>query len=355
MLAFVMAATRAFVPRVSGLLSLLAACATTPPPAPSSEPLPPPEAPAAPAALPERPPLPPASGEAASVDGAEGLTRLCEALRDEAAMTFPGNPVEQARAREAHALRRQTALNGRYVTTIPSPGFAFRSYDLGERRLVLDTERSLVLGDGAELFVPTVDPPPGFALGPELAERLLVQRSEGKVGLRLVFRPAGTQLRKDTCAWLGGGRVVKLQIEVAGAALLATDGSVLARADSGDYADASLAPPVRAPKVVVYKPRTAEGKDLPAALVAALAVLADRAQPCYERVLLVRPGLRGTVVLGLRIGAGGRVEAPRIEMSSLSDDAVTSCVANLAAKATIAGASSGQRLSVPLLFRSAEE
>jgi hypothetical protein len=276
-------------------------------------------------------------------------------LRDEAAMTFPGNAVEQARASEAHAQRRQSVLGGRYVTVLPAAGFSFRNYDLGDRRLVLDTERGLVLGDGAELFVPSHEPAPSFVLGPDLADRVLAQRSEGKLGLRVIFRPASSQLRKDTCVWLGGGRVVKLEIEVIAVALVTPEGSVLARADAGEYADTSLGIPVRSPKVVVTKPRTADGKDLPAGLAAALAVLAERAQPCYERVLIVRPALRGTVVLGIRIGAGGRVESPRIEMSSLADDAVTECLAKAVAKATVAGASAGQRLSVPLLFHSAEE
>lgn len=352
-----MAAMHAFLGSVLGLLPLLAGCASAPPAAPVDEALLPPASPrAATTPVPKTPiPDPRSRGQAASVDGPEGLTRLCMSLRDEGSITFPGNAVEQARAYEAHGQRRQAALVARYVTAVPSNGYAFNSYDLGERRLVLDAERGLVLGDGAELFVQSKEAVPGFAVGPELAERILAQQAQGKVALRVIFRPASSQLRNDTCVWLGGGRVVKLSIEVEGAALLAADGSVLARSDTGEYAEPSLGVPVRSPKVVVQKPRTAQGKDLPAPMTAALDVLAKRAQPCYERVLLVRPALRGTLVLGLRIGAGGRVEAPHIEMSSLGDDAVTSCVAKAVAKATITGASPGQRLSVPLLFRSAEE
>lgn len=338
-------------------MALLAGCATAPTAEPVGERAFPAQAAAPPTARPAVAPgiVPQSRDEAASVEGPEGLTRLCEALRDEASLTFPGNAVEQARAFEAHAQRRQTALAGRYVTVVPASGFAFRNYDLAERKLLLDTERGLVLGDGAELSVPSEDPAPGFAVGPDLADRILSQRTEGKLGLRLIFRPSGSQLRKDTCVWLGGGRVVKLVIDLVAAALVSPEGAVVARANAGDYADAALGIPVRSPQVVVSKPHTANGKDLPASLVAALAVLAERAQPCYERVLLVRPALRGTVVLGFRVGAGGRVEAPRIEMSSLADDAVTECVAKAAVKVSIPGASVGQRLSVPLHFRSAEE
>ena len=355
MLYLVMLATRAFSPRVLCLLALLAGCATAQPVEPPAAPLPPPGEGRPAPALAATTVAPPVNGDAASVNGVEGLTHLCESMRDEASMTFPGNAVEQARAYEAHTQRRQAALAGRYVTVVPASGYTFRGYELGERRLVLDTNRSFVLGEGAELFVASRELAPGFALGPDIAERILAQQADGKVALRLIFRPASSPLRKDACSWLGGGRFVKLGIEVVATALVGLDGSVLARSDTGDYADSSLAGPVRSPKVTVRKPRTAEGKDLPASQAAAFGVLAEKAQPCYERVLIVRPGLRGTLVLGIRIGAGGRVEAPHVEMSSLADDALTGCVSSGAAKATIAGTSSGQRFSVPLQFGSAED
>jgi hypothetical protein len=355
MLSFVMLATRAFSPRVLCLSALLAGCATAQPVEPPAAPMPPPEATRPAPALAATTVAPPGNGDAASVNGADGLTRLCESMRDEASMTFPGNAIEQARAYEAHAQRRQAALGGRYVTVVPALGYTFRSYELGERRLVLDTNRSFVLGEGAELFVASQELTPGFALSPDFAERILARQADGKVALRLIFRPASSPLRKDACSWLGGGRFVKLGVEVVATALVGLDGSVLARSDTGDYADSSLAGPVRSPKVAVRKPRTAEGKDLPAGQAAAFRVLAEKAQPCYERVLLVRPALRGTLVLGIRIGAGGRVEAPHVEMSSLGDDTLTGCVSSGAVKATIAGTSGGQRFSVPLQFGSAED
>lgn len=298
---------------------------------------------------------PPGRGQAARVEGAEGLTRLCDVLRDESGVQFSGNAVEQARTYESHTQRRQAALAGRYVTVVPPGGFTFRNYDLGAHRLVLDTNRSLVLGEGAELFVPSQDQSAGFALRPELADRVLAQQAEGKISLQLLFRPSSSQLRKDACVWLGGGRVVKLEIELVAAALLGPDGAVLARADTGEYADASLGSPVRSPRVTVRKPRSGDGRDISPAVTQALGVLAHKAQPCYERVLIVRPDLRGTLVLGVRTTSGGRVDAAHVEMSSLGDDALTACVSASATKATISGAAAGQRFSVPLQFSSADD
>jgi hypothetical protein len=335
-------------------LVLLSSCATAPATEPSAAfPLPTDEPPATSAPIPSAGPA--NNGDASTVRGPDGLVALCESLRDENPTGFPGNAVAQARAIEAHAQRRQAALAGRYVALVPAAGFAFRSYELGERRLMLDTDRGLVLGDGAELLVPSKDPAPGFVLAPDLAERVLTQRTEGRLSLRLLFRPSGSQLRNDACMWLGGGRVVKMEIEVLGAALLAPDGTVLSRGDTGEYADASPTAPVRSPKVTVRKARATDGKEIQSSMAAALATLAEHAQPCYERVLMVRPALRGTLVLGIRVGAGGHIESAHVEMSSLGDDTLVSCVAATVTKVTIAGTSSGQRLSVPLQFGSAEE
>ena len=295
------------------------------------------------------------SGDAWSVNGADGLVNLCQSLRDEASINFPGNAVEQARAADAHARQREEALAGRYVTVVPASGFAVRAYDLGERRLVLDTHRTLVLGDGAELFVAGEDPAPGFALGPDLADRMLVQRAADKLALRVLFRPAGSELRKEACLWLSGGRVVKMEIEILATALVALDGSVLARGDTGEYADSSLATAVRSPQVTVRKPRMPDGKESPPSVAEPLAPLAEQAQPCYEHALVTRPSLRGLLVLSVRVGAGGRVESPRVEMTSLGDPALASCVVAGATKAKLVGVSTGQRFSVPLQFGSAEE
>jgi len=294
-------------------------------------------------------------GEATSVGGAEALVGLCESLRDETAKDFPGNPVEQAKASAAHAERRQAALDGSYVTVVPANGFSFRSYQIGERRLLLDTDRTFVLGDGAELFASSRDTPPGFSLEPDLAERLLGERSDGRLSLRLVFRPAHSEMRKDACMWLSGGHVVKMEIDVVAAALLGADGNVVGRGDTGEYGDPTAGIPVRSPKVTVKKPRDHLGKDLPDATAGAFAPLSGSTLPCYQRVLIVRPALRGTLVLAVRVGSGGKLDDARVEISSLGDDAVSACVIAAANKTTLSGLGAGQRFSVPLQFGSAEE
>jgi hypothetical protein len=293
------------------------------------------------------------SGEANDVVGPEALVGLCHVLRDERAVDFQGNAVEQARASAVHAERRRAAQTASYVTVVPATGFAFRNYQMGEGRLVLDTDRGFSLGDGAELFSPSQDPAPGFALSADVADRLLAERAVGRLALRLVFRPARSELRKDGCVWLGGGRVVKMEIEIVAAALLGPSGEVLARGDTGEYSDSGL--PVRSPKVSVRKPRGPDGTDVSAQVAESFSPLSAAALPCYHRVLLVRPSLRGTLVLAIRMGKAGKVEEARIEMSSLGDDAVSACVVAAASKTSLPGLAPGQRFSVPLHFASADE
>jgi hypothetical protein len=333
---------------------MLVGCATAQPTAAPNASIPPPPEEFAPRLAPP-PAAPSKPGDATNILGSEALVGLCQALRDETTLDFPSNPVEQARASAAHAERRQSAQAATYVTVLPASGFSFRSYQIGEHRLVLDTDHSFVLDDGAELFASSKDSPPGFSLAADLAERLLGERAAGRLGLRLVFRPAHSELRKGSCLWLGGGRVVKLEIDVVAAALLGPDGSVVARGDTGEYADPGAGLPVRSPKVTLKRPRGADGKDVSDATAESLSTLSTAAQPCYQRVLLVRPTLRGTLVLAIRVGAGGKIDEARVEMSSLGDDAVTACVSTAASKTTLLGVSAGQRFSVPLQFAAADE
>src|SRR6185295_11482011 len=89
-----------------------------------------------------------ARGGSRDVGGAEGLAQLCDVLRDEAGMPFEGNEVARARARDEHERRRLQTVEETYTVQVPATGFAFRGYDLGDRRLSVDTGRSFVLADG---------------------------------------------------------------------------------------------------------------------------------------------------------------------------------------------------------------
>jgi hypothetical protein len=327
------------------LLALALACAHNPP-AEAPPPAGPPPAPPAPAAAPEH-------GGPRDLGGADGLVRLCNALRDEDAMSFDGNEVAQARAREQHERLRAQAAEDTYAVLVPAGGFGFRGYDLSDRRLTLDSGRSFVLADGIELASTDRDGNLAFALAPEAAETALKSHEQSRLNLRLVFRPAHSELRRDACVRLSGGRVVKLPVEVLAFALVGPDGATLSRGQVGDYPDET---PVATPQVTVAKPRTVEGREIPDAVAtAANKALGPALLPCYRKALESRPNLRGTLVIELRVMADGHIESPKMQMSSLGDEALVACSVQKAAHAHLAGVGATPRMSLPVTFGSKED
>lgn len=285
--------------------------------------------------------------------GPDDLVRLCELLRDEEAMTFGGTAVARAQARQEHRRRRLKAAGSQYIVVIPGNGFAFGPYDLTERRLIIDIGRPLVLGEGAHLLARPREAPLSFELPAESADVLLKEHAAGRLALRVIFRPATSELRNEPCLRASGGRVVKMEADVLAYAVLGMDGAPRARGQTKEFADESLAAsPVVTPEVIVRRPRTADGKDASDALLTSASSLTATLMPCYRTALAKRPNVRGTLVLALKITADGRIEAAHTEMSSLGDEEVASCAIGQVTKIRLGGITSPQRLSVPFVFGS---
>ncbi len=329
-------------------LSAALACASTQPAEPP--PLPAPvAAPLAPS--PSAAPRDTGTAGAFAVDGDDGLARLCETLREENSMAFAGNVVAQAQEREAHARRRQDAEHRLYVAVVPAQGFALANYELLERRLVLDTGRGFRLGENAELLTNLETGAIGFRLAPEAADHVLVERAAGKLFLRVVFRPTYSNMRRQACLWISGGGVVKMEIELEAVALLAPDGSRLAQGDNSPGTD--LDAPVSKPQIVIRRPRSATGGDVPEVLAKASAEIGPLLLPCYQKALERRPSLRGTLVLGIKLGPDGSVEESRMELSSLGDEFLAACAAGKVGKAKLGAGPA--RMSVTVVFGSKDD
>ncbi len=333
---------------LAGLTTGLACASTQPvelPPLPT-----PPAAPTAPS-QPSAAPRDTGTAGAFTVEGDQGSARLCETLRDENSMAFAGNVVAQAQEREAHARQRQDAEHMLYVAMVPAQGFALANYELGERRLVLDTARGFRLGENAELLTNLETGAIGFRLAPEAADHVLVERAAGKLFLRVVFRPTYSKMRQQACLWISGGGVVKMEIELEAVALLAPDGSRLAQGDNNPGADSDT--PVSKPQIVIRRPRSTAGGDVPEALAKASAELGPLLLPCYQKALEMRPSLRGTLVLGVKLGPDGSVEESRMELSSLGDEFLAACAAAKVGKAKLTAGPA--RMSVTVVFGSNDD
>jgi hypothetical protein len=145
---------------------------------------------------------------------------------------------------------------------------------------------------------------------------------------------------------------VKLPVDLLAYSLVGPDGVSVAHGQTTDYTDES---PVATPQVTVTRPR-GEGRDLPDTVAAAAnKALGPALLPCYRKALEARPNLRGTLVLEMRVTADGQVESPRMQMSSLGDEALVACSVAKAAKTHLAGIGATARMSLPVVFGGKED
>jgi hypothetical protein len=321
-----------------GTLLTIVGCATIPPSIPPDPtPLTPPSTAVSPAAGLNSP----VGSGTRDLGGPDGVSRLCESLRDEEAMTFPGTEEQQELARDQHERARAAAAEATYSVRVPGSGFDFRAYDPEDRQLTLDTGRNFVVADGVELVAADPQVPLAFTMPPPAADQVVKGRNG--LTLKLVFRPVRSDLRKDGCVRLSGGRVVKLSVDALAYTLLGPDGRVVARGHGTDYVDDS---PVVAPRVTVGKPRSDQGQPASEAAVAGLGPIL---LPCYTKALETRPNLRGTLVLEVRVGSDGRIDSPRMQVSSLGDEALVACAIARVNHAKLSGVGAS-RLSLPVSF-----
>jgi hypothetical protein len=316
-----------------------AGCATPLPPVPAG-----PTPIAAPATSP--PPRPSLAAVKRDLGGPDGVIALCEALRDEDGIDFGGNVVERESAREEQGKRREQAAEGTYTVVVPARGYAFRGYDPEGHRLAIDAARNFVIADGIELAPTDRKAAVAFDLPGETAQRALESQAAGELALALAFQPVRPELRKDGCVRLSGGRVVKLPVEVLAYALVRPDGTTIARGHTPDYVDEA---PVASPLVSAGRPRGAQGREVPEAVASAARELGPTFLPCYRKALESRPNLRGTLVIDVRVRPDGRIESPRMQVSSLGDQTLVACAVSRAAQARLPGAGA-TRLSLPFSF-----
>ncbi|MBI5482515.1 MAG: AgmX/PglI C-terminal domain-containing protein [Deltaproteobacteria bacterium] len=287
-----------------------------------------------------------------------GLKRVCETVRPDGQVKFTGNEVERGKARAEYRKRRVAALERFYLVTVPSIGFSFREYDVSEKKLTLETRKVLPLADGVELAFAAGDDEPEIAaaLGPQPAEQVVLLRGKGKLGLRLTFRLDPGQAG-DPCTRSPTRKVVKAAVDPLAFELveLAKVEKTLYRGELPGYTEALQGSvPVKGPKVRLGKPSAGQGEP-PAPLIAALRGLEPALLQCYRQGLENNARLRGAIVVGFKLDAGGRVTHASAEINSLGDDEVTACaVARVRAHRFARGVKPG-RVSVPVYFQSQDD
>lgn len=324
------------------LMAELGGCATTQPAPASTQTAPPSPAQPTPAA-------PPAFAlPATPVQGAPGVLRLCDTLQASDAMAFKGNAVDQAHQRQAHDDRRAAALESRYDLLLPTAGFRFDGYDDGKLKLA---DKRFSVEDGIELDR-AADETIAFDLSDAAAERLLQMHTEGKLKLRLVFSPQPSQMRPDVCLRQSGGRMVKFGAQVLAAYLVGPLGAPLARYETEAFAQEMAAvTPVRTAAVYLGKPVSADTTPVSPSLEAAFGKLEPSLLACYREALTRRATTQGTVIVGVVLSKDGRTQQPRMEMSTISDEALVACAVASVSKAVVpATPPLPAAVSLPLTF-----
>jgi hypothetical protein len=287
-----------------------------------------------------------------------GLRRVCETVRPDSQVKFTGNEVERGKARAEHRKRRTAALERFYLVTVPAQGFSFREYDVGEKKLTLDTRKLLAVGEGVDLAFPTGDDEPEIAaaVAPQPAENIVLLRAKGKLALRVTVKLDPGQA-SDPCTRSATRKTVKVAIDALAFELVDTSKveKLLYRGELPGYTDALQGSvPVKGARVRFGKPSVGQGEP-GAPLIAALRGLEPGLLQCYRAGLENNARLRGALVVGFKLDAGGRVLQASAEINSLGDDQVTACaVAHVRAHRFTKGVRPG-RVSVPVYFQSQDD
>ena len=287
-----------------------------------------------------------------------GLRRICEIVRPDGQVKFTGNEVERGKARSEYRKRRAATLERFYLVTVPSNGFSFREYDVAEKRLTLDTRKLMAVGEGVDLAFAGGDDEPEIAAAvePQPAESIVLLRGKGKLGLRLSFKLDPGQAG-DPCTRSPTRKSIKVAIDPLAFELVEA-GKVEKmhyRGELPGYTDALQGSvPVKGARVRFGKPSVGQGEPS-APLIAALRGLEPGLLQCYRVGLENNARLRGALVVGFKLDAGGRVVQASAEINSLGDDQVTACaVAHVRAHRFARGVRPG-RVSVPVYFQSQDD
>jgi hypothetical protein len=242
---------------------------------------------------------------------------------------------------------------------LPSAAFAFTAYDGHRARIGIDGARGFRGKDGAYELVLHDLAGARHGKGLDLAipatsgeaATLAKGRKAGTLSLTLWFHVADVD---KPCAALhtAEGDGTRLAIEPL-AFELAQGSERLASGETGDFASLRQETTKREPRVVVSAVLRTKGGKAAEAVAKVATALEPSVLVCYREGLTRDDSLRGSLVVGISLDAGGRVTEARTEIDGLGDKTVVGCVVG-----EIKGArfpkGHADRFSVPIKFALAD-
>lgn len=309
-------------------------------------------------------------GMASSVEAREqaltstrSVCQVCWAARPADRMTFTGDAVRRGQARSRHDEVRLRTLETLYTIEIPAGAYAFSEYDTDSGVLPIDTRRNFRMFGGQVDLYATGHEAIAFELEAPRARALVTAHGGGHQKLRLGFLLAFDEPDSDPCLIRPAGSFT-VRADLAYAELVDGGGRVVGRMtterldevmpDAGELDTPGTAQSPPAGTVTVTPPSITGDAHRRAAIDAWVAAEGSAAivalvEPC--RAVGARAGrIVGSLALAMDIDASGAPANVRVEMDSMSNEALSACVIERLGAMRVPSGRSRVQMTLPLLF-----
>ncbi|HEV8323343.1 MAG TPA: AgmX/PglI C-terminal domain-containing protein [Myxococcota bacterium] len=305
-------------------------------------------------------PLVPGEPLPAAVATLAALRDACDALTPPERKTFGGaGPGDRDLAKRTHAEKHALAVDTALAFRVAAKDVKLGAYDAAAGVLPVAVAPALRGLDGAlALHLSDVDvlelPAP-----PDGARALAKAVAAGAVSLRVSVLPDEDTMVGAACWSYPKSDAFRLHGMLLEAALVRdADGAVLARVRTplhatwlADVRARAPRPSASGPHVFASKARVVDGAMPPGEMSALLGALGERLLPCYRKVLVANPGLKGALVLSARVDRKGRAHDLRASIDMLHAGEVTACVlAELSALSFPRPSTAEAVLDLPIYF-----
>jgi hypothetical protein len=273
--------------------------------------------------------------------GPADAVQLCRHLTGLLDSPPASDPVELAAQEEAAEQRQSQVLDSEFEVRLPPREFRFGSYD--SHAEVLDIGSRLTAGHGL-IDLQAGDVALELDASPAEASRAYHQWREGKGALRVTFdlddatRCEGSPFSPP---WF-------LQVHVLSLSFVDQKGEILLNGANGlaSHDVKSHGPPAIAVQPIVPLNGRVDAKRVAGSLQGSAGL-----QQCYTQALGATPELEGTVVFQARIDGRGRPTDLLVTLEDLGSPDLVSCLGSSLKGVTLAGASPGSQLLLPLELR----
>jgi len=261
-----------------------------------------------------------AGAEPIALRGEEGVRDLCQALRPVERVSFPGDAAQRAKARVEYEKERERLRRAEFALELLWGAFTVAEWDAAQEVATVSTERPFRAFDGALTFFDADRDEIDLEALEGASDALQTALAKGAATLALTFRPAEEE--GSPCV-IGKARTYALAVDLLAAELRA-NGKALARASGEGF---EPRPATQGTPAVELKAAPAQDcADCRQEVVVSVQKTRPLVEKCYLEALSKKPGLDGSLVLGLEVAKDGKVQVTTVVVDSLQDADALACV-----------------------------